>query len=259
MEPKVGSFCWLELATSDRVGAKTFYTNLFGWTAQDNPMGPEMVYTIFRKGSDDTGGVYQLMKDQLDAHVPPHWLLYVRVDNVDVPAAKAVELGGHQIVPPTDIPNIGRFAVIQDPTGAMFSMFQPGKHRGITKFGDISNLCWTDLNTNDPAKAVSFYGSLFGWTFETGKDGYRHIVNGKGHEDMIGGIPLQMHAPPGTPSHWMAYFHVADCKATAEKASQTGARTLMPANFMQDVGTIAVLADPQGAVFALYQPKPGRS
>jgi predicted enzyme related to lactoylglutathione lyase len=68
-----------------------------------------------------------------------------------------------------------------------------------------------------------------------------------------------MHAPPGTPSHWMAYFHVADCKASADKAANTGARTLMPANLMPDVGTIAVLADPQGATFALYQPIPGRS
>jgi len=215
-----------------------------------------MVYTIFRLGADDTGGVYQLMKDQLDAHVPPHWMLYIRVENVDKPAAKAVELGGKQIVPPTDIPNIGRFSIIQDPTGAMFSLFQPGKHHGITKFGEVSNLCWADLNSTDPAKAASFYGSLFGWTFETGKDGYRHIVNGTGHENMIGGIPPQMHAPPGTPSHWMSYFHVTDCKASAEKAAQAGARTLMPANTMPDVGTIAVLADPQGAVFALFQPKP---
>src|SRR5215813_2408633 len=153
MEPKVGSFCWLELAPSDRVNAKNFYTNLFGWTAQDNPMGPEMVYTIFRTGADDAGGVYQLMKDQLDAHVPPHWMLYIRVDNVDAPAKKALELGGKQIVPPTDIPNIGRFSVIQDPTGALFSIFQPAKHRGITNFGAVSNLCWTDLNTTDPAKA----------------------------------------------------------------------------------------------------------
>src|SRR4029077_4006075 len=93
-----------------------------------------------------------------------------------------------------------------------------------------------------------------GWTFDTGKDGYRHIINGTSHEGMIGGIPPQMHAPPGTPAHWMAYFYVTDCKATAAKAAQLGASTMMPAELMGDVGTIAVLADPQGAVFALYQP-----
>src|SRR5262249_54090508 len=102
-------------------------------------------------------------------------------------------------------------------------------------------------------KAAKFYSSWLGWTFDDGKDGYSHITNGPGHENGIGGMPLQMHAPPGTPSHWLAYFHVSDCKATAAKGAQLGAKTLMPAELMKDVGTIAVLADPKGAVFALYQ------
>jgi uncharacterized protein len=253
MEPKVGSFCWLELATTDRAGAKNFYSRLFGWAAQDNPMGPDMIYTMFRLGGNDVGGAYQMTKQEIEAHVPPHWMLYVKVESADAAAARAVSLGAQQIVPPTDIPNVGRFAVIQDPTGAHLSLFQPGQHRGIQTSGENGALCWADLSTNDPAKASRFYSELFGWTLDAGKDGYNHIINGAGHENMIGGM-YKTQGPPGTPSHWLSYFHVADCKASAGKAAELGASTIMPADLMAGVGTIAILADPQGAVFALYQP-----
>lgn len=254
MESKVGAFCWLELGTTDRSAGKNFYSNLFGWTAEDLSMGPDMAYTIFRMDGNDVGGAFTLMKEQLDAHVPPHWMLYIRVESADASAAKAVTLGAQQMMAPADIPNVGRFAVLQDPTGAAISIFQPGQHRGMTVFGNVGALCWADLNTQDAGKASRFYADWLGWTYETGKDEYRHIVNGAGHEDMIGGIPPRMHAPPGTPPHWMSYFHVADCKTSAAKAARLGASTIMPAEVMQDIGTIAVLADPQGAVFALYQP-----
>jgi predicted enzyme related to lactoylglutathione lyase len=254
MESKVGSFCWLELGTTNRDAAKKFYSNLFGWTGEDMEMGPDMAYTIFRLGGKDVSGAYQLMKEQLDAHVPPHWILYVKVESADASAAKGVQLGATQIVPPSDIPNVGRFALLQDPTGAHINVFQPGQHPGFQNFGDVGALCWADLNTPDAEKAAKFYGDWFGWTMQMGKDGYRHIMNGTSEHDMIGGIPPRMHAPPGTPANWMSYFHVKDCKASAAKAGQLGASTLMPPDLMQDVGTISVLADPQGAVFALYQP-----
>jgi predicted enzyme related to lactoylglutathione lyase len=256
MEPKVGSFCWLELGTTDRVAAKSFYSNLFGWTGADMPMGPDMTYTILRLGSNDAGGAYQLTKDEIAAHVPPHWMLYIKVDNADQAAAKATSLGAKQIVPPTDIPNVGRFSLIQDPTGAHVAVFQPGQHRGLQNFGEIGSLCWADLNTSDSAKASKFYSAWLGWTFDEGDKDYSHIINGTGQENMIGGMPREMHGPPGTPSHWLSYFHVADCKASAAKAAQLGAKVMMPAELMKDVGTIAVLADPQGAVFALYQHLP---
>lgn len=258
MESKNGSFCWMELGTTDQNAAKTFYSSLLGWTADDMSMGPEMTYTMFRLGGKDAAGGYRLMKDQLDAHVPPHWMLYIQVASADEAAAKAVKLGAQQIVPPSDIPNVGRFALLQDPTGAHISVFQPGQHKGMPVFGDVGALCWADLNTPDAEKAAKFYGDWLGWKFEVGKDGYRHILNGTGQEDMIGGIPAQMHAPPGTPGHWMAYFLVTDCKASAAKAAQLGASAIMPATLMADIGTIAVLMDPQGAVFSLYQhiPRP---
>ena len=134
MEPKVGSFCWLELGTSDRNAAKKFYSSLFGWTGEDMPMGPDMTYTILRMGGKDVCGAFELMKDQIEAHVPPHFMPYIKVDSADASAARAVQLGAQQMVPPSDIPNAGRFAVFQDPTGAHISIFQPGQHRGFQNF-----------------------------------------------------------------------------------------------------------------------------
>ena len=255
-EPKVGSFCWLELGTTDQKSAKNFYSSLLGWTAEDMPMSPGMTYTMFRLGGKDVAGGYTLMKDQIDNRVPPHWMPYIRVESADASAAKAAQLGAQQIVPPSDIPHVGRFALLQDPTGAHISIFQPGQHKGLTNFGEVGTFSWADLNTPDPARAARFYSEWLGWTIDDGKDGYRHIQNGSSHEDMIGGIPNEMHAPPGTPGNWMVYFHVADCKATAVKAGQLGGSTLMPAELIEDVGTIGVLTDPQGAVFALYQGLP---
>src|SRR5262249_60226315 len=99
-------------------------------------------------------------------------------------AAKAVKLGGQQIVPPSDIPNVGRFAVIQDPTGAIISIFQPGQHRGMTIFGRVGALCWADLNTKDPAGAPKFCSSWLGWTCDLGKDGYRPLIKRTSSEGM---------------------------------------------------------------------------
>lgn len=253
-QPAPGSFSWLELATTDQKAATRFYSELFGWKAEDRPMGPDLIYTILRSGGQDVAGAYGLMKDQLENKVPPHWMLYVKVASADQAARRAVELGGQQIVPPTDIPEAGRFAVVQDPTGAVISVFEAGKQPGMSSFGDIGALCWADLSTPNAEKASRFYADWLGWTYETGKDGYRHIVNGTGEHSMIGGIPGEIHAPPGTPAHWLPYLHVADCKASAAKAAELGATAILPATLMPDVGTIAVLADPQGAVFALYQP-----
>ena len=158
METKQGSFCWLELGTTNRDAARTFYASLFGWEANDIPMGPGMSYTLFRLGGKDVSGAYDLMADQLAARVPPHWMPYIKVDSADASASKAIRLGAKQILAPSDIPHVGRFAVIQDVTGAMISIFQTGEHQGMQTFGAVGALCWADLNTPDPARAAQFYG-----------------------------------------------------------------------------------------------------
>ena len=144
-----GSFCWIELATTDQTAAKKFYGAIFGWTPNDMPMGPNEFYTIFRLDGRDAAAGYTLRADQVAQHVPPHWMLYIQVDNVDASAAKVPQLGGKIIVAPFDVMDAGRMAVIQDPTGAYFCLWQPNRNTGIGIASVHGTLCWADLSTPD--------------------------------------------------------------------------------------------------------------
>lgn len=247
-----GSFCWIELATTDQNAAKTFYTSLFGWSVTDTPMGPGNDYSIFALRGRASAAGYTLQPDQQARGVPVHWSLYIAVDNADQSAAKATQVGASVIMPPFDVPDAGRMAVLHDPTGAVFSIWQGGKVPGLGVTGEPGALCWADLSTSDPDRAAKFYSTLFGWSYKRGQNdpsGYMEIKNG---DHFIGGIP-PAHTDPKTPPHWMIYFMVADVAASLAKAAQLGAKTLMPAQDMPGVGTWAILADPQGAVFAVFK------
>jgi uncharacterized protein len=248
-----GSFCWIELATTDQTAAKSFYSALFGWEPHDSPMGPGEFYTIFRLNGRDAAAGYTLRPDQRAQHVPPHWMIYITVDNTDAAAAKAQELGGTILAPAFDVMDAGRMAVIQDPTGAVFCPWQPNKSNGIQIAHVAGTLCWADLSTPDPKRASDFYSGLFGWQLITDpKDpsGYLHIKNG---EHFIGGVPPAATRQPGVPPHWLAYFSVDDVDASASKAKQMGANLYLAPMTMEGVGRMAVIADPQGAVFAIFK------
>jgi predicted enzyme related to lactoylglutathione lyase len=116
-----GVFVWDELHTSDPAAAKSFYGEVIGWTARDEDMGG-MTYTIFQNRSGtDVAGCMQLMEGM---QAPPHWLVYIGTDDVDAKTARAKELGATVHVEPMDIPNVGRFSVLQDPAGAAFGLFK---------------------------------------------------------------------------------------------------------------------------------------
>ncbi len=248
-----GSFCWIELATSDQTAAKRFYGTLFGWTANDMPMGPTEVYTIFRLENRDAAAAYTLRPEQVAQHVPPNWILYIQVENVDASSAKVTELGGKVIMPPFEVMDAGRMAVIQDPTGAYFCLWQPKKNAGIGIHSVHGTLCWGDLNTTDTDRAQKFYSALLGWQFVSDpkdQSGYLHIKNG---EHFIGGLPPSKYMQPGVPPHWLAYFMVDDVDVTANKAKEMGAKLFMPPMTMEGVGRLSIMADPQGAVFAIFK------
>ena len=168
MEHAPGSFCWIELATTDGEGAKKFYGELFGWEGQDNPMGPDMVYTMLKLNGKDVGALYQ--KGEEMKQVPTHWASYVAVESADEIAAKAKSLGATVMMEPFDVAEHGRMAVITDPTGATFSIWQPKQHKGVGVKGETNTLCWNELLTNDTAKAADFYTKLFGWKTKSDSD-----------------------------------------------------------------------------------------
>ncbi|MEX2264096.1 MAG: VOC family protein [Bryobacteraceae bacterium] len=247
-----GSFCWFELATTDQKAAKNFYTSLFGWTVNEFPMGPGEFYSIFQLQGRDAAAGYTLRPEQRSQGVPPHWMIYVTVESADESAKRATAAGGKALAEPFNVFDMGRMAVLQDPTGVVFSIWQPMKHQGAGVTGSEGTFCWADLSTPDPERAMRFYTDLFGWKFTSGEDGsgYLHIANG---EDFIGGVPPAAHRDPHAPPHWLSYFAVSDCDGKVARAKQLGAAVLMAPMSMENVGRMSIVADPQGAVFAVFQ------
>ncbi|HXW14032.1 MAG TPA: VOC family protein [Terriglobia bacterium] len=248
-----GSFCWVELSTSDQNAAKKFYSGLFGWSINDNPMGPGEAYTIFRLGGRDAAAAYTMNKQEREAHVPPHWNLYIATENVDNSASRVAKTGGTVLGGPFDVMDAGRMAVVKDPTGAAFCLWQAKNNSGLGVTGEDGAFCWADLNTPDPQRAGKFYSDLLGWKLEKGANdasGYLHIKNGDKH---IGGIPPAQYLPKGAPAHWLIYFHVAGVEASTDRVSQMGGKVHMPPQNMPNVGAWSVVADPQGAAFALFK------
>ena len=255
--PTPGIFCWFELGTSDADAAKKFYGELFGWTPNDTPAGPDMIYTILRRGEKDVGALYKLTAEHKAKGVPPHWLSYILVTSADESAAKATELGGRVTMGPFDVGDMGRMAVIEDPTKAIFALWQPTSSSAKLLRDEPYTLCWNELATGDATKAVEFYTKLFGWTTKLNDMGsmiYTEFINdGKA----IGGM-LQITPEMGDEvvPHWLGYIAVEDCDVTAKKAAALGADIKMTPTDIPNVGRFAIMNDPQGAGFAIIKPSP---
>jgi len=248
-----GTFCWAELATTDAAGAKGFYTSLMGWSGHDDPLPSGGVYTMLQQGEGNIGALFQQMPDMVAAGIPSHWMPYVTVEDAAATAAKAKQLGGTVIKDAFDVFDIGSMAVLKDPTGAAFSVWQPKKHTG-TDFTDgrPGTVCWNELATKDKDKAGTFYSELFGWKLAPmeGPIPYTMCLAG---ETRAAGM-LEMTEEWGDlPSHWMIYFAVADCDAGAEQVKELGGEVKVPPTDIPSVGRFSVIQDPQGAVFSIIK------
>jgi uncharacterized protein len=250
---KPGTFCWVELGTSNSEAAKSFYTELLGWDFIDVPMGPEGVYTMLKLGDKDVAGLYQLMPDMVAQGTPPHWLSYVSVASADETAAKAKEAGATLLKEPLDVSTIGRMAVIQDPTGAVFALWQAGTHKGSAIYNVPSSFCWNELGTNDTTKAGDFYAGLFGWERDVMDAGGMEYTMFKNGERGAGGMFKISPEMGPIPPHWLVYFAVDDCDARVQKATELGATVMKPADDIPGIGRFAILFDPQGAAFAIIK------
>lgn len=251
-----GTFCWVELGTTDGEAAKKFYTELFGWTFSDSPVGPGMVYTMLKLDGKDVGALYKMPEEMTSQGIPPNWLSYASVTNADESAAKAKELGGTLMKEPFDVMDVGRMAVIQDPTGAVFAIWQAGTHKGAGIVNVPGALVWNELTTTDIARAGEFYSGLFGWGIDAktfGSTGYTIFQNG---DRGAGGMFKLTPDMAGVPPFWLVYFAVDDCDAKVKKATELGATTIKPAADIPTVGRFAILQDPQGAAFAIIKTEP---
>lgn len=245
-----GTFCWADLGTPDSAAAKRFYTSLFGWSFEDRPIGPESAYTMFKVEGKVVAALYQEPPQQ---GTPPHWLSYISVESADDTVATARELGGTIIDDAFDVFDVGRMAVIQDPTGGVVALWEPKRHIGAGVVGEVNTLCWNELATNDPFAAGQFFQRLLGWQAETQQLGTTAYTLFKRGEASAAGM-LQIGPDWGpVPPHWLVYIAVDDCDASAARARSLGASVRVPPSNIAGVGRFAVLEDPQGASFAIIR------
>ncbi|HXN80272.1 MAG TPA: VOC family protein [Steroidobacteraceae bacterium] len=243
----LGRFVWHELLTTDTAAAAVFYQKVLPWRTQPSNMPG---YTIWMAGQAQIGGLMALPPEA--GGTPPHWLVYVGTPNVDSTCAQAQGLGARVVKSPTDIPNVGRFAVLADPQGATFALFTPGAGPPPATPAQ-GGFTWHELATTDVAGALRFYGTLFGWT------------KGQGHDMGASGVyQLFEHARipvggmcnvqgPSTPANWLSYVHVADADKAVAAAKAAGGRLLHGPMQVPGGSWIALMMDPQGGAFAVQE------
>jgi len=245
-----GHFCWIDLGAHDAAAAKRFYTAFFGWTAEDMQYGAAEtdVYTTYKLGGRAVAASYPMDADQKAMGMPSSWLSYVAVESADAGAARAKELGATIMAEPFDVMEVGRMALVQDPAGALFALWQAGTHPGFGVRGDPGSLGWNELATNDPAKARDFYTGLFGWRTDVMNVGMEYTVFLDDQGPLAGAYALTPEME-GMPTCWLPYFSVEDPDALAAKAASLGGTVLKEAADIPGIGRFAMLRDPQGAMF----------
>ena len=249
-----GTWCWVELGTTDQEAAKRFYGQLFGWTMDDSPMGTGETYSILKRNGLDVGGLYDLRPEDRARGVPTHWLVYLTVDDVDAATQKVTALGGRVVGGPMDVGTSGRMTAVADTEGAMFALWQAKEHAGAEIEGEDGAVSWTELATHDRTRARTFYGSLFGWSFEERPAPAIPYVFARLGDRMVAGIfPLEGAPMQNVPAHWMIYFQVARCDERAEWVSAHGGRTVVAPTDVPGWGRFSVLQDPQGGVFSIVE------
>lgn len=250
-----GAFCWAEVGTVNAAKTKAFYSELFGWTYEDQPAGEFGTYTMVKQKGRDLAGLFELPPNLRQMGVPPHWMSYIAVDDADAAAVKIKKHGGTVQQGPFDVMQHGRMAVCQDPTGATFSIWQPKKHGGAGVMGEPGTPCWFELATKGVEKAEAFYKAVFGWSVKVGNDAgmvYREFLAPGASHRQGGMMELTPEHGP-TPPHWMIYFTVEDCDGDAARAKTLGGKVIVPPMDIPKVGRFAVLADPAGAAFSIIK------
>jgi uncharacterized protein len=246
-----GTFCWADLGTPDTAAAKRFYTGLFGWGVEDRPMGPDAFYTMLTVEGRAVAALYQ--QEPVPTGAPPRWLSYVSVAAAELSAQRTKALGGTVLMDPFDVLDVGRMALVQDPTGAVVALWEPRRHAGAGLMGAPNSICWNELATTDTARAGAFYASLFDWSAETRPMGTStYTVFGHEREQRGGMLSIAPEWGP-MPPHWLVYFAVRDCDGQAALAQSLGGAVLRSPKDVAGVGRLAVLADPWGADFAVIQ------
>jgi uncharacterized protein len=249
-----GTPCWMELAGIPDFGAaEAFYRELLGWEIPEQENSAQLGgYRRAKLGGKDVAGASPVMQDGQ----PCEWNTYISVEDADATLAKVREAGGTVVVEPLDVMGMGKMALFVDPTGAPCGIWEPGTFVGAELVNEDGTCGWNELGTRDAATAREFYGKVFGWTVEEQEmPGMGTYGIWKDGEHVRGGLfDMTGHdIPAEAPSSWMVYFTVPDADAAVEKTKAAGGQ-VFNGPFDIPVGRLAVMADPQGATFAVMAP-----
>lgn len=249
-----GTPSWVEHSSSDPQASKEFYGQLFGWDFEDNPMTDDAgndlgVYSIAKLDDDRIAGLGPVM----DQAQPSSWGVYLASDDVDAAVLKAQGAGGKVLAPPMDVPDQGRMAWVTDPSGAAIGLWQEKGFAGTQRANEPGTPIWNELVTPDIDAVTPFYADTVGLRAQTdpmGDDGGTYTGFYVGEAMKCGAMPPQQE---GTPPHWNVYFNVDDTDATVARAKELGGTAIAQPFDVPGVGRLAVLQDPQGAMFNLMQ------
>ncbi|BCK67247.1 VOC family protein [Streptomyces platensis] len=249
-----GTPCWIDLAAPDQQAAIDFYAQVFGWTGEIGP--PETGgYAVCELNGKPVAGIMAAVEMGGQPAPPTVWTTYLAAADADATSEAVRGADGTVLMPVMDVMTLGRMCIAADPTGAVFGIWQPRDFPGAGIVNEHGALIWNELNTTDPSAAAAFYKSALGIESAPmeGADNYYSLqVNDR----PVGGMqPMSEQMPADTPSHWLAYFSVADADATVEKVTAAGGAALQRP-FDMIAGRMAVVSDPQGATFAVITPKP---
>ena len=245
-------FVWYELMTGDVAAAAAFYSKVVGWRAEDSGM-PGMSYTLLKVGDAQVAGMMATPDELKAAGAPATWSGYIAVDDVDAMEARVLQGGGKVLRPASDIPEIGRFAVVADPQGASFFLFKPQRNDPppMPAPDAPGTTGWHELRAMDGPAVFDFYATLFGWTKGEGLDmgpmGVYQLFE-------IDGVPsgaVMTKEPDAPMPGWRYYFHVDAIDAAARRVAQGGGTLTMGPHQVPGGNWVLYGRDPQGAVFAL--------
>lgn len=249
------NFWWTDLQSRDVGGSMDFYGRTLGWEFRAETDGSDVIYHTAHIGGVKVAGLGALQDQAAASGMPSVWTDYVCVEDADAICARATELGGTVMMQPMDVMEEGRMAILLDPTGAAFGLWQPGNHRGADAVNQPSTLTWTELYTSDVAKASTFYGTLFGWTVErseqaSGAGTEYHLIMRDG--EVIAGIMPRPEEMGDAPDCWVTYLGVADVHAVADEVKACGG-TVVWGPMQTGPGRSIGVKDPQGAMIHFMQ------
>lgn len=248
-----GTPCWVDLLAADQQAAIDFYRDLFGWQGE---VGPAEFggYAVCSLKGKPVAGIVTAGAPEGQPVPPPVWNTYLSTDDADATQQAIIDAGGTVMMPVMQIGTVGRSLIAVDPTGAVFGVWQALDFPGAGIANEHGAQLWNELHTPDRPAAAAFYRAVFGAELVPMKDGGDyHTYDVKGRS--VGGVANLHNDPPGTPAHWLTYFAAADTDAVTDRLVKHGGTALVPP-FDMTAGRMAVLADAQGAVFAVLDPKP---